>query len=1031
MFRSISPADTAPCPPLDSTSASLQMSKSKLNSDTLLSPVVPAHPFSLSSSSSGSKLRDFADVPPHIRAPLTQKSTLNEFQAPGSNLLTPVCVGRIIYDMLPCSTSNGGEAPGSWVKMWSPSTTTTTSGECIPAPVVDSSSFLQLAALTPTTLAGLPNSTAMDASTPTSATPTSTIARTPTSTTSARYTSLHAAPPSPSLSDSYASAHPGEVEVSETTRLDVGVGLGPSFSISVSSPSSPQMLGNAHISGLLPNPQLPPRLVVVNPTPNLTPHPTPPASPLPSSVLVSASSASSNNRNGLGGPKIWLTLPPSHHPNRIQENHDRSRSDYVATTAVTTTDINFVSSSSFLPPQPPQLPPHHQSADEDQLPTSSQPFVQDLEISANANSNRHSISSITTIASTTESTTSTAFSTATGATSAGSEAEERKTMKDDMWIRDVAVVGSPVDHFVVDVQPMSKAGETGPSMGSRLDSLSTIHSMSVGNGGDDGDDGVALSDEDLDVEELNEEPGDGGLKNVSTTTAAATTKKKIGVTKKIKTKTKPLKRNSLRSTLSQPPSAPLAATALHQSTSLSLTNQKQRTGVPAPPMTRRASNGRSSSGSMSRSGRSSVGVGIGAGINSSRSRSSEIRAPSLGMTRGASGERKKPVVAVSTKLKTRPKFMLGSKGRGNSSGKNVSGAGGSTIIRRERSGANPEGSGMGTEENGVDEKERERGRERMLAMEVIQMQRRRQSLIQQQQQQQLEIKQREDEQRALTAQLAGQDANVHEAEIHKTRQEHTMASHPQAPHPALPQHQQLERQLIREGEQAAERQLQKAEKGKGREDSNPDTSSKFTRTTSKANITANNTKHSTHDTLNMVSSALAAKVKHTLAAPLLPGQHKRTIVLTTSDSEYEDSDDDGSWSSEEMGSEDEQVSFLTLHFFHLISVWNLTSLFIFRKDKELSSRSRSCWLSNISNSSGNSNFNGSSNNSSSFSNSNNVHLLCNVHIQPTTHLLCNVHIQPTILPLTTITTFMESIVHNVLSPLVASDTPLITPRLKH
>ena len=1021
MFRLISPADTAPCPPLDSTSASLHVSKSKLNSDTLLSPVVPAHPLSLSSSSSGSKPRDFADVPPHIRAPPTQKPTLNEFQAPGSNPLTPVCVGRIIYDMLPCSTSNGGEASGSWVKMYSPSTTTTTSGERIPTSVVNSSSSLQLAALTPTTLAGLPNSTAMDASTPTSATTTSTISRTPTSTTSTRYTSLHAAPPSPSLSDSYASAHP---EVSETTRLDVGVGLGPSFSVSVSSPSSPQMLGNAHIFGLSPNPQLPPRLVVVNPTPNLTPHPTPPASPLPSSILVSASSASSNNRNGLGSPKIWLTLPPNHHPNRIQENHDRSRSDYVATTAVTTTDINFVSSSSFLPPQPLQLPPHHQSADE-QLSTSSQSFIQDLD--ANANSNRHSISSTTTIASTTESTTSTAFSIATGTTSAGSEAEEHKTMKDDMWIRDVAVVRSPVDLFVVDGQPMSEARESGPSMSLRLDSLSTIHSMSVGKGGDDGDDGAALSDGDLDVEELNEEPGDGGLINVSTTTAAPTTKKKI-VTKKIKTKTKPLKRNSLRSTLSQPPAAPLPAAALHQSTSPSLTNQKQGTGVPAPPMARRASNGQSSSGSMSRSGRSSIGVGVGVGINSSRSRSREIRGPSLGMTRGASGERKKPVIAVSTKLKTRPKFMLGSKGRGNNSGKNASGA--STIIRRERSGANPGGSGVGVEENDVDEKERERGRERMIAMEVIQMQRRRQSLIQQQQQQQLEMKRMEDEQKSLIAQLAGQDADVHEVEIHKPPPEHTMAPHPQAPHPAPLQHQQLERQLIREGEQAAERQLQKAEKGKGREDSNRDTSSKFARTTSKANITANNTKHLTHDTLNMVSSALAAKVKHTLAAPLLPGQHKRTIVLTTSDSEYEDSDDDGSWSSEEMGSEDEQVSFLYVAFFFSLHICMEPDLF-FRKDKVLSSRSRSCWLSNINNSSGNSNFNGSSNNSSSFSNSNNVHLLCNVHIQPTTHLLCNVLIQPTIPPLITITTFMESIVHNVLTPLVASDTPLIMPRLKH
>ena len=91
-------------------------------------------------------------------------------------------------------------------------------------------------------------------------------------------------------------------------------------------------------------------------------------------------------------------------------------------------------------------------------------------------------------------------------------------------------------------------------------------------------------------------------------------------------------------------------------------------------------------------------------------------------------------------------------------------------------------------------------------------------------------------------------------------------------------------------------QQQKHEKGKGREHSNLNSKIKA--------------KHSP----NSVSSALAAKVKHTLADPLLPGQHKRTIVLTTSESEYEHSDDDGSWSSEEMGSEDEEVSFLLLRY---------------------------------------------------------------------------------------------------------------------
>ena len=91
-------------------------------------------------------------------------------------------------------------------------------------------------------------------------------------------------------------------------------------------------------------------------------------------------------------------------------------------------------------------------------------------------------------------------------------------------------------------------------------------------------------------------------------------------------------------------------------------------------------------------------------------------------------------------------------------------------------------------------------------------------------------------------------------------------------------------------------QAQQQEKGKGRDHSHLNGKSK--------------TKHSTHETLNSVSSALSAKVKRTLADPLLPGQHKRTIVLTTSESEYEHSDDDGSWSSEEMGSEDEEVGFL-------------------------------------------------------------------------------------------------------------------------
>jgi hypothetical protein len=114
-----------------------------------------------------------------------------------------------------------------------------------------------------------------------------------------------------------------------------------------------------------------------------------------------------------------------------------------------------------------------------------------------SNSNGHSISSTTTIASVTDS----AISTATAATSVfldeASEVEEpRKTVNDgDMWINDDPVVGSPVND--VDVQPMSKAEGGGPSMALRLDSLSTIHSMSVRKGGD-GDEVSADDLEELD-----------------------------------------------------------------------------------------------------------------------------------------------------------------------------------------------------------------------------------------------------------------------------------------------------------------------------------------------------------------------------------------------------------------------------------------------------------------------------------------------------------------------------------------------------
>lgn len=210
MFRSNSSADPALCPPLDSASASLHMSKSKLNSDTLLSPVVPVHPFSLPSSS-GSQSRDLTDVPTLISSVHSTERQLNGFPAQiqkiqccaGSNTPTPVCVGRIICDMLPCPASDENES--SWLKVWPSSMTTTTpkltSVESIPTPVVDSSNSLQPPAVLPTISAG-----------PTSATANS------------KYSTLNTAPPSPSLSDSYARAHPGEVEVLDVTRLDVVVG---------------------------------------------------------------------------------------------------------------------------------------------------------------------------------------------------------------------------------------------------------------------------------------------------------------------------------------------------------------------------------------------------------------------------------------------------------------------------------------------------------------------------------------------------------------------------------------------------------------------------------------------------------------------------------------------------------------------------------------------------------------------------------------------------------------------------------------
>ena len=115
-------------------------------------------------------------------------------------------------------------------------------------------------------------------------------------------------------------------------------------------------------------------------------------------------------------------------------------------------------------------------------------------------------------------------------------------------------------------------------------------------------------------------------------------------------------------------------------------------------------------------------------------------------------------------------------------------------------------------------------------------------LIQQQQQQQLETKQREDEQRRLVAQLARQD--VDEAEIRRQRQ-----------------------RLHRE-----QRQEQEMQRLLGISSRRPDVFN-----IEHSNLDSNtNTKHSTHETLNMVSSALAAKVKQTLADPLLPGHLRST-----------------------------------------------------------------------------------------------------------------------------------------------------------
>lgn len=409
---------------------------------------------------------------------------------------------------------------------------------------------------------------------------------------------------------------------------------------------------------------------------------------------------------------------------------------------------------------------------------------------------------------------------------------------------------APLD---VDAHPMPE-NRDGPCLRARLDSLSTIHSMSVKKGGsEDDDDESAVLTENSDVEdELREEKGEGCSTRLTNVRTAATRKKRLGIMKKVKTKTKPLKRNSLRSptslTFSPPPTPGVPSSS---------TNQKQTPALhPPPPIARCTSNGRSSSRSMSQSERSSAG-GIVFGVRTnSRSRSRENREIEKfhAATRAASGERKKLVISLSTKSKNRSKFALGSKGRCSSNGKIVGEGGESTMVKKESCEAR-------VEESGGDN-----GRELSLP--------------------------------AVDPVVNGDG---------RERDQHMEA------HQQVKTEKQLERQVIQKGEQAAQYQLQKQEKGKAREHPNPNrptskVNTNNVRPPSPAPVRNTNSKHSTHETLNLVSSALAAKVKHTLADPLLPGQHKRTIVLT-SESEFEDTDDDGSWSSEEIGSEDEEASF--------------------------------------------------------------------------------------------------------------------------
>jgi hypothetical protein len=120
---------------------------------------------------------------------------------------------------------------------------------------------------------------------------------------------VYAGPPSPSLSETYALAHPGEVppntiQSSAKTPLLSSQAMAlvsqPPSSTASPLPSSTLVAPSANplpstippptqISIQTPTPRTPPpppTLVVVNPTPNPTPHPTPPATPAP--VLLGA-----------------------------------------------------------------------------------------------------------------------------------------------------------------------------------------------------------------------------------------------------------------------------------------------------------------------------------------------------------------------------------------------------------------------------------------------------------------------------------------------------------------------------------------------------------------------------------------------------------------------------------------------------------------------------------------------------------------------------------------------------------------------